>query len=288
MFIAPNAATYATRVPYITPTEFKAHPTGVDTKNLVPGGDAAQNDQALLQIIRKASGYADSLAEKILAATLDTQSGKYTLQRDGTVLIPLDFSPIVAIASVTAGLQAGSQIALVEGPDWDLDGRILTVPTSLRCGDYRGKVHATVKYVNGWANAVLTAPANIGTSSLTVSNGLGLVPGLSLSLSGGRVSEFVVIANSYVPSVTLGPVTVPLAAPLGFGYVAGDVFTAIPQAVKLAVIFLTAGIIKARGSGGLVMASTKGGPEQEASFHDVSGADLAIAVDALAQYRRTI
>jgi hypothetical protein len=142
--------------------------------------------------------------------------------------------------------------------------------------------------VNGWANAVLTAAANTGVSSVTVSNGLGLVPGMSLSLSGARVSEYVVVADSYVPSTTLGPVTVPLAAPLAFGYVAGDVFTAIPQSVKMAVIFLTAGIIKARGSGGLVMGSTHAAPEGEASLHDVAGTDLAMAVDALSPYRRTI
>lgn len=285
MFIAPNAATYATRVPYITPGEFKAHPTGIDTKNLVPGGDAASNDQALLQIIRRASSYADSLTEKILAATLDTQKDKALVQRDGTVNVALDFSPVVAIDSVAAGLRPGSQIALVEGPDWDLDGRVLTVPTSLPRGE---RVHVTVRYVNGWANAVLTAAASVGDSSLTVSNGLGLAPGMTLSLSGARVSEFVVVADSYVPSAALGPVTVPLAAPLAFGYVAGDVFTAIPASVKMAVIFLTAGIIKARGSGGFVMGSTKAQPDVEASFHDVSGADLAMAIDALTPYRRTV
>jgi len=287
MFVAPTAATYATRVPYITPGEFRAHPTGVDTKQLVPSGDPAQNDQALLQIIRRASSYADSIAEKILAATLDTQYGRYTLQRDGSVRVPLDFSPIVAVDTVTAGLRAGSQIALVQDEDWSLEGRILSVPTSLSAASGT-KVFVTVRYINGWSNAVLTGSAFVGGTSVTVSNGLGLVPGLTLSLSGDRTSEFVVIAPSYVPSTAPGPVTVPLATPLAFGYVTGDVATAIPASVKLAVIFLTAGIIKARGSGGLVMASTHANPEQEASFHDVAGTDLAMAIDALAQYRRTI
>jgi hypothetical protein len=173
----------------------------------------------------------------------------------------------------------------VEGPDWDLSGRILTVPTSLPRGE---RVHVTVQYVNGWANSVLTAAAAVGDTTVTVSNGLGLVPGLALSLSGARVSEYVTVAAEYVPSTTLGPVTVPLAAPLAFGYVAGDVFTAIPQAVKMAVIFLTAGIIKARGSSAFVMASTHGQPDTETSLHDVAGTDLAMAMDALSPYRRVV
>lgn len=285
MFIAPNAATYATRVPYITPAEFKAHPTGVDTKNLVPGGDAATNDQALLQVIRRASGYADSLTEKILAATVDTQTAKPLVMRDGTVSVALDYSPVVGVDTVTAGLRPGSQVPLVEDADWDLSGRILTVPTCLPRGE---RVHVTVRYVNGWANSVLTAPASVGDSSLAVSNGLGLVPGATLALSGARVSEFAVVADTYAPSIALGPVTVPLASPLAFGYVVGDVFSAFPQAVKMAVIFLTAGIIKARGSGGLVMGSTHAQPEAEASLHDLAGTDLAMAVDALSPYRRTV
>jgi hypothetical protein len=251
----------------------------------VPGGDPASNDQALLQIIRRASSYADSLTEKILAATLDTQTDRPIVQRDGTVRVALDYSPVVAVDTVTAGLRPGSQIPLVEGPDWDLSGRILTVPTCLPRGE---RVHVTVRYVNGWANSVLTAPAAVGDSSLSLSNGLGLVPGATLSLSGARVSEFAVIADSYVPSAGLGPVTVPLASPLAFGYVAGDVFSAFPQAVKLAVIFLTAGIIRARGSSALVMASVHGQPDASVSVHDVAGTDLAMAMDALSPYRRTV
>jgi hypothetical protein len=285
MFVAPDAATYATRVPYITPAEFRAHPTGVDTKELVPGGTKAANEQALLQVIRRASSYADGLCGKILAATLDTQSDKPLVQRDGTVRVTLDNSPVVGVVSASAGLRPGSLVDLVEGPDWDLSGRILTVPTALPRGE---RVHVRVQYINGWANAVLTAPAAAGASSVTVSNGLGIVPGLTLTLAGAEASEFVVVGPDFIPAATLGPVSVPLASPLLSDYAVGDVFTAIPAEVKLAVILLTCAVIKTRGAEAMVMASVNDSPEHVAAFQDGATGEYGMAVDLLHPYRRVL
>jgi hypothetical protein len=284
-FVAPDAATYATRVPYITPGEFRAHPTGMETNQLVPGGTKAANDQALLQVIRRASSYADGLCNKILAATLDTQTDKPIVQRDGTVRVALDNSPVVGVTSAAAGLRPGSLVDLVEGPDWDLSGRIFTVPTCLPRGE---RVHVKVQYINGWANAVLTADAAAGASSLTVSNGLGIIPGMTLTLSGAEASEFVVVDPSYSPSAALGPVTVPLAAPLLSAYAAGDVFTAIPAEVKLAVILLTCAIIKTRGASAVVMASVNAEPDHEVPFEDGATGEYGMAVDLLHPYRRVL
>ncbi len=285
MFVAPDAATYATRVPYITPAEFRAHPTGVETNELVPGGTKAANEQALLQIIRRASSYADGLCNKILAATLDTQTAKPIVQRDRTVRVALDNSPVVGVTSVSAGLRPGSLVDLVEGPDWDLSGRILTVPTCLPRGE---RVHVKAQYINGWANAVLTTPAAAGASSVTVSNGLGIVPGLTLNLSGAEASEFVVVGPDYIPATTLTPVEVPLAAPLLSAYAAGDVCTAIPAEVKLAVILLTCAIIKTRGAEAMVMASVNDSPEHVVPFQDGATGEYGMAVDLLHPYRRVL
>lgn len=288
MLIAPNATTYATRVPYITPGEFRAHPTGVENTKLVPGGTPAANDQALLQVIRRASSLADGMCgNKILAATVDTQSGSYTVQRDGTIRVPLDWSPIVAVDSVTAGIQPGSQITLQQGPDWFLDGRILQVPTSFGMGCNPGRAYATVRYVNGWANTVFTVAPVAGATSVTLNNALGIVPGMTLSLSGSEASEFVVVDPSYVPSLATTPTVVPLVAPLAFGYAIGDVCTAFPSDVKLAIIFLTAGIIKARGTKALVMGSTRSAPETETKEQEVNEQEMEMAREILSSYRRT-
>lgn len=288
MLIAPNAATYATRVPYITPAEFRAHPTGVETTKLTNGSGQA-NDQALLQIIRRASSLADGMCGgKILAATVDTQAGSYRVQRDGTVRIPLDYSPIIAVDSVTAGLRPGTQIALEQGPDWHLEGRILQVPTSFGIGSQPDRVFATVKYVNGWSNAVLTTAPTAGATSVTLSNALGVVPGMTLSLAGSAVSEFVVVDESFVPSLALTPTAVPLMAPLSFEYAVGDTASSFPPDVKLAVILLTAGIIKARGTKALVMGGTRNQPEAEQPKEEVNAQEMMLAAEILSSYRRTV
>lgn len=291
MLLAPNAATYATRVPYVTPGEFKAHPTGVESAKLVVNGSQTANDQALLQIIRRASSLADGMCgDKILAATVDTQSGSYRIQRDGAIKIPLDLSPIVAVESVKAGLTPGSQITLEQGPDWFLNGRILSIPTSFPGlgGGVPDRMFATVRYVNGWANVVLTQPAIEGATSLVVNNALGIVPGMTLSLAGGSASEFVVVDPSYVPSVSMTPTEIPLMDPISFHYALGDVLSSFPPDVKLAVILLASGIIKARGTKALVMANTRNAPETESRPEEVNEQEMQMASEILSSYRRTI
>jgi hypothetical protein len=291
MLIAPNAATYATRVPYITPGEFKAHPTGVESAKLVVNGSTAANDQALLQVIRRASSLADGMCgDKILAATVDTQSGSYRVQRDGKIKIPLDLSPVVAVDTVKAGLAPGSQIALEQGPDWFLNGRILSIPTSFGGlgGGVPDRLFATVRYVNGWVNVVLTQPVDVGATSLLVNNALGIVPGMTLSLSGATSSEFVVVDPSYVPSTAMTVTEVPLLDPISFHYGVGDVASSFPPDVKLAVILLTAGIIKARGTKALVMGNTRSSPETETRSEEVNEQEMQMASEILSSYRRTI
>jgi hypothetical protein len=291
VLIAPIASTYATRVSYVTPGEFKRHPTGVDTNALVPGQPKNVQDQALADVLRRASSYADSITEKILAATLDTQYGSYSPGPGGLIKVPLDNSPIVAVSSVELGLAPGSLVeSTTDG--CDLSGRILTIPVGFGYGASPSRVYARVQYINGWANAQLNAAANPGATSLTLNNALGIVPGMTLSLSGAASSESVTVADSFVPVSTLTPTMVPLAAPVagsyGAGYVVGDVATTMPQNVKLAVILLACAIIKTRGSEALVMASVNSDPDKVADFQDGAEGEYGMAVDLLSPYRRVI
>ncbi|QAY16122.1 head-to-tail adaptor [Arthrobacter phage Sonali] len=290
MLISPVASTYATRVPYVTPGEFRRHPTGVDTKNLVPGQSAAVNEQALRDVLLRASSYADDIVEKLLGATVDSQAGDYTPGPGGVIKVPLDNSPIVAVADVELGLAPGSLVSI--GTDGcSLDGRILTIPVGYgQWGPTR--VYARVTYINGWANAQLTQAAPPGSTSITLNNALGVVPGMTLALTGDSRNESVTVAPGFVPSTSLDPVTVPLASPVaggsGGGYVVGDVASAMPQNIKLAVILLACAIIKTRGSSAVVMGSIASGPAQAVPFQDGAEGEYGMAVDLLNPYRRTI
>jgi hypothetical protein len=155
-------------------------------------------------------------------------------------------------------------------------------------GGVPDRVFATVRYVNGWANVVLTEPPMAGDTSVTVNNALGIVPGMTLSVAGSETSEFVVVSPNYVPSLSMTPTVVPLVAPLSFGYAIGDVCSSFPADVKLAVILLTAGIIKARGTKALVMANARSSPEVEAKPEEVNEQEMQLASEILSSYRRTI
>lgn len=288
MFVAPVAQTYATRVPYITPDEFRAHPTGVDLSDLVPEGSEAVNDQALLNVIAAASSYADNLCGKVLAATVDTQAGAYQVARDGSIRVALDNSPVVAVLSVTAGLQPGSQIPLVEGPDWSLQGRVLKVPTSFGYFQRPDRVHATVRYVNGWANAELTADAAAGDGSLVLDNALGIVPGMALGVRGAAASETVTVDASFTPVSDASPAVVPLASPLRNAYTTGDTLSAFPRSIKLAVIMLAAAIVKTRGGDAIVMPGVNEQPTEIESLNKGATSELGLAIDLLSPFKRNL
>lgn len=287
MLIASNAATYATRVPYITPAEFRAHPTGVETKNLVPGGSIGANAQALLNIIDRASSYADRLSAKILAATVDTEAKPYHVGPGGWVQVPLKISPVIGIISTSIGLTPQSMVTLPDDGRCWLDGRILHIPTSFGgpwgCPD---RVFTSVTYLNGWANAVLTAPVVPGATSLALDNGLGIMPGMSLGLTCPTISEGVTVVPTFTPVTATGPVTIPLTQPIINTYAAGDVLTAFPQDIKLAVILIATAIIKTRGSSGVSMAHVRDQPGAEEKLADLSGEEMGMAMELLADYRR--
>jgi hypothetical protein len=288
VLIAPIASTYATRVPYVTVAEFKRHPSGTDTKNLVPGQSQAVNDQSLKDILLRASSYADNIVEKVLAATIDTQYGDYSPGRGGLIKVPLDNSPIVGVIDVQLGLAPGSLVPRDDLSGCDLQGRILSIPVGYGVRGGPSRVYAKVRYVNGWANAQLDSSVNAGATSLTLNNALGVVPGMTLALSGPTAGESVVVADSFVPVSTLASTEVPLAAGTGSAYAMGDVATTMPQSIKLAVILLACSIIKTRGSNAIVMASVHGKPDQETPFEDGAEGEYGMAVDLLSPYRRVI
>jgi hypothetical protein len=293
MLTAPNATTFATRVPYVTPAEFRNHPTGVDTKNLVPGASADVNAQSLVQILRRASSYADNLTEKVLAATLDTWAEPCRVMRDGSVLAKLDFSPVIGVATVQAGLTSRSLVD-IDPSTCELDGRVLTIPTSFYPGGQWGvpELRVKVTYINGWANAQLTVNPAAGATTLQLNNGLGITPGMTLQVCGSTTSESVIVDPSFIPVTDLSAVTLPLTAPLvgngaGGGYSMGDVVTNMPQSVKLATIMIAVSLIKTRGDNALVMSSVheEPGAEQKSPNGD---AEMGVAMDLLAPFRRTI
>lgn len=279
--VAPYVPFYATLQPYITVEEFLNEPTGVDTSQLIPGGDTAANKAALTTTIASASNYADGLCYQVLAATLDLQVGRYRVQRDGSILVPVSYTPLIEVTGVSLGMEPGQLTALTDLSGLWLQRKVVQVPVAGfgRCG---GRLYTQLSYVNGYANTALAAAAAAGASSITVTSALGVFAGMPLTVYDGALTEPVTVDASYV----LGSTTVPLAAPLTGAHTAGVAVSALPRAIKQAVIALTAHLIKTRGAESLALAGVSGGPS--AVEKEIPGAseEYDEAVDLLHPFRR--
>jgi hypothetical protein len=288
--VAAYVPTYATRTPYLTRAEFLAAPTGVDTTQLVPGGSANDNGAALDQVLAAASSYADTLCDQVLAATSDVQVGEYRVFRDGTIRVPVDYTPLIAVTGVLVGWQAGGLQALTDLSGLWLQRKVVRIPITLYPAlDTRvaavaggGRMFAQVTYVNGYTNTTLTAQAVSGTTSLTVASPLGVFPGLPLTVLDGAGTELVTVASTYVQ----GSTTVPLTTALASTHIPGVAVSALPRAIKQAVICLAAHIIKTRGAESLSLSGVSGGPALQQSTPGYTE-EYEQAVDLLRVFRRT-
>lgn len=300
MIIPAYTGTYATAQPYVTVPEFVNSATGVDVTQLVPAGGNLTNTQTLANLLRRASGWADSLCNQTLAATVDTQSGTYQRRPDGTLAVPLPYKPVVGIVSISTGYTPAALAPLTDdlmGQSWvdglgvarialpGFTGGLMGYPYRAL---YTSDVYATVQYINGWADAQIDAPVTPGDTVLAVDDGLGFMPGQSVYLYSGTTSETVTVSPAYTPATATGPASIALAAPVVNAYQLGDTLTAMPQQIKQAVIFLTAVLIKTRGAEAIVMPSMGGQPTITEKLEGGAGDDWEAACDLLARYRRVV
>lgn len=299
MAVNPTAPTYPTRSPYVSTWEFQNAPTGVDASQLVPGGSPQQQAAALVLQLARASAVADNLCQKVLAATLDTQHGRYRIIPDGwlgpTVRVPLDYTPIVGVTAVSWGWVPGSLTAVADLSTVDIGKKSVTVPfqppntttTWAPSAVWRsGHAYVSVQYVNGWANTALTA-APTG-ANLPVQNPLGIVPGQQLVLADKTQSEYVTVADTWVATGSTAPATVPLTAAPAGTYTVGDTCTALPQDIKQAVILIAKAMIKTQASQSYTIPVLGGEPAKPAGLLGPGvSSDYDAAMELLAPYRRT-
>jgi hypothetical protein len=148
-----------------------------------------------------------------------------------------------------------------------------------------GRVWGAVEYVNGYANATLSVAAAAGATSITPTDVLAVYPGLQLAIydtTSGH-SETVTVASTYVP----GAAVVTLAAALQFAHVAGTAVSALPPAVRQAVVSLTSALIKRRGGESIVLSAIQEEPSRKTIGEPGMTADEEHAYRILAPFRRT-
>jgi hypothetical protein len=284
---APYVNTYASRTPYITPDEYKASPTGVNVSQLVPRGTPEQNDDALVVAISRASSYVDIHCRQVLAATLDTQSGRYRVQRGGFMRIPADNAPVVAVDSVKFGFVPSNLTTITDLSNIWIDRKVVTVPIpSVRTNNafstlaWDGRVYAVMTYVNGYANTLISANTAIGDTTITVDSTLGIIAGMELTIYDPGSTEVVTITNVAGNVLTV-------SAPMSYAHEIGDSISALPSAIKQAVVLLTSAIIKTRGSEAIVM-NTMSQPTVRAKGEAGMKEEITMAKELLVPFVRPV
>ncbi|HWU23647.1 MAG TPA: hypothetical protein VN088_19065 [Nocardioides sp.] len=291
--VAPYVPSYATETPYITVDDFLAEPTGVDVTQLVTDGSEADNRAALARLIARASSQADDICRKKIAATVDVQAGSFRRREDGTIWVPVDYAPIVQVNAVELGLYAGATTAMGDLSGLDVGTKLVKIPVwglgfgagfaaARRAPAGPGSVYAKVTYVNGFAVTTTAAASAAGDSQLLVRSALGVAPGLSVTVSDGASTESIVVGDEYVS----GSLTVPTAMPLLYAHTADVAVSALPGAIKDAVILLTTSRIKLRGAEAVQMGSISAEPSSPTPTMPGGATELAQAKDLLLPFRR--
>lgn len=289
--VAPYVVTYASRTPYLTFAEWAAAPTAIDTSSLLPGGTPAQQQQIVVDAIERASSMIDGYCYQVLAATRDVDPpARYRVGRDGCLRIPLKFKPILEVSDVQVGATPSLLASLTSLADVVIGEGVIEVPlwqwapSTLTPAGVGGRPLVKVTYVNGWPNTTLATSAAAGTSSLTVTSGLGIYPGSMLTIYDVAAgTEPVTVAASYTP----GSTTVPLAAALSFTHGAGVSVSNLPPRIKEAAVLLTSVLIQTRGDDAIVLDSIDS-PTQVQAVPKASARNLDLARDMLQPFRRVV
>lgn len=288
---------YAASLPYLTRQEYLNDPNGVDISDLVPNGSPAQQAAALDATIMRASSWADSICNQMLAASIDVVDGYFRVRADSTVQVPVEETPIIAVTGVNWGWKAGpaNVVALTDlGSLW-IQRKVVQIPlfqstnvTTPRAFGYgtANQVYVAVQYVSGYANTRLSATVAAGSSTLPVVSAAGIVKGLSLTVSDGANTEDVQVASSYV----FGSLSVPLVSPTTLLHtVSSDLdvaVTALPDTVKQAVSFLTTCLVKVRGTEAFTMDTIPSTPTTQTITEAGGSVDYQAAQDMLSSFTR--
>jgi len=282
-------------IPYLTLDEYKSAPTAIDLDNLVFNSqDPDVQDAELRNVIARASSWVDTFCNQVIGATVETEQQRSRVSTDGSIRFHPRFSPIVALTNFEYGYPTNMaslgdcSIAWIEDQEIIIPNATLGTWTSqgpLSFGSYNGgpgnQMFLRYTYVAGYTNTVTELPSIAGATQLTVHDGTGIVAGQMLEIYDSLNTEHVTVADTYV----FGSNVVPVTRPMVYAHNAGVSVSALPPAIKEAVILITTAFLKVRGDSSMTMAvatlPTVGIPGAEKY-----GDDLMLASRLLSSYRR--
>ena len=291
--ISPITRQYST--PYLSLNEFKSAPTALDYGNIVAGGNQSAQDAELSNAITRASSWVDQYCNQVIGATTDTEQQRVRIRPDGTIRLHPKYFPVVALTSFSYGwnpneLTTATDCSMAWLEEQEIIFPYANLSTSYSSqgplsfgtpGSSRAETFVRYSYINGYANTALASNAAAGATSITVTNGEGIVPGQGLKIFDGASTENIVVASTY----TFGSTTVPLVSGLLYAHTAPASVSALPAAVKEATILVTSAYLKIRGDASMVMGVTNR-PGQQIDGSQKVGSDIAHAQELLKPFRR--
>ncbi len=279
--------------PYITAQEYLQAPTGEDATNLVKGDQAASMVE-LGNLIARASSLADLRCNQVLAATSDTESVRAAVSRDGYLHLHPRYWPILELVSLSYGTDPANIAALTDLSGVWVEPQELTVPLGslkfssagpLQFGTpaYSGsQLFVRYTYQNGYPTTLLASALNAPGTQITVADATGVIGGLtSLIIYDGAQTETVHVASVAGNVLTLSAATT-FAHPT-----VGVSVSALPPAVKEAVILLTTSLIKTKGTGAIIAPGMRSqNPAGKTALPGRVADDLQLAWDLLDPFGR--
>lgn len=250
--------------PYITVDEFLSSPTWLDSQDLVPGGDEDAQRAELYNVLLKASGWANRIAEQTLAGHTVIEADRYPVDRYGDIyIVPLN-NPVRLVQALAYGsdFQNLSLMTITSTNPWIERQESLIVSqvngganlSSLQFGPPTrpgaDEVFVQYKYVAGYCATTLAAPAAKAATQVTLTNTTGLVaaqtggllgtiPGSVARLWDPGFEEAVQVADNWVA----GTNPVLLASPLQFDHAAGAGVSEMPAELHQAIQALTVALL---------------------------------------------
>jgi hypothetical protein len=293
---------------YVTASEFKQAPTGLDTTTLDQTniGNQAAQDSALLNILRRASSWVDTIVQQeTLEATLNTEIKEVRMSRDGRLNVHVDQTPIISLTDVQFRSHPRESYQEVDLTSIEVRDNWFTIYDlyynsstpdlqGLGSGAYTNDIFSgftspyyrktdvpiTVKYsyLNGYTNTTLTVAATVNATSITVADSTGLVVNQRVTIYDGVNQESIVITaiNGNVLTLKNG---------LLFAHAIGVGVSAIPDQVKQATIMLACALIKDRGSVAITLQETQ---VLNGNATPYKTDEVSIARELLAPYRRVV
>lgn len=241
---------------YVTNGMFKGFPQWLDLDDLIPGGVAAVQDDALADVLLAASDWAVGACEEmpLHGHWVQGENTYAYVKGGGRAYVRPRHVPLRAITSMSWGGDPSSMMA-VALPDPTMridDNRRVSWRPGAGAAVFSGpalqfgaraiapqRIDVTWSYVAGFPFGLLASPAAQGATSITVDDPSSILPGDVLRIYDPGQSEALTVAASYVPVIPAIPpaqTAVPLAAPAQHAHAAGTGVTGFPRKALQAVI----------------------------------------------------